>query len=90
MSEAEQRVGRVARHIRKLRLHGVHRRRQLEREPALGSRPAEKNVEHRLVSRTEDRYDRCTRIDELRNNSRPHEVEDEHQRDGTREFEQSG
>ena len=88
--EAEQRFGRVAWHIRELRPHGVHRRRQLERQPTLGSRPAEENVEHRLVGGTEDCNDRCARFDELWDHRRPLEVENEHHRDRTRELEQRG
>src|SRR5689334_17601111 len=60
--EPEQRLVRVTGHVRFLLAYGVHRRRQLEREPSFGLCALEDDVEHRLVRGAEHADDSGARL----------------------------
>ena len=81
MPEREERILRVERNVGLLRADGSHRRRELERQPALGRGPAEQNVEDGLVRGAERADDRRTSLDQLRDDRRPLEMQHEDRRD---------
>ena len=79
-AEGKERLLRVERYVGLLRPHGVHRRRELERQAPLGPRACEDEVEDGLVRRAEHGEHCSAGVDQLGHHRRTLEVHDEHGR----------